>query len=153
MSEDTDITIVDYHGRFAREAVAMWRESKEAALGIPEVHSFENQLDFLRSKLTADNAVSLAIHMPTDSVVGIMATDGTELSQLYIHVDFQRRGIGTRLLSLAKQRSNGTLRLYTFEVNSAAQAFYEKHGFKVIARGDDNEEGLPDIRYEWVGRR
>ncbi len=42
------------------------------------------------------------------------------------------------------------LTLYTFEVNENAQRFYEKHGFKVIGKGHENEENLPDIQYEWI---
>ncbi len=39
--------------------------------------------------------------------------------------------------------------MYTFEVNKIAQGFYEKNGFKIIGRGYENEEKLPDIQYEW----
>lgn len=35
-------------------------------------------------------------------------------------------------------------------MNKQAQAFYEKHGFQIIGRGHENEEGLPDLLYEWI---
>jgi ribosomal protein S18 acetylase RimI-like enzyme len=79
-----------------------------------------------------------------------MAVGGTELDQLYVHVDYQRRGIGTHLLNLAKELSPGKLRLSAFEVNDGAQRFYEKHGFKIINRGLEIQSGMADIRYEWV---
>ena len=87
--------------------------------------------------------------LENNNVVGLMATDGKFVNQLYVHPEFQRIGIGSRLLTLAKERSLGKLRLYTFEVNICAQQFYEKHEFKIIGRGNDNEEKLPDILYEW----
>lgn len=146
-----NITLIEYDDKYAREAVVMWRASKERVLGIKDIHSFDDHLSFLKTKLAKDNTVYLAIHQPSDSVAGIMALHGTELTQLYIHVEYQRLGIGTQLLNLAKQLSTGKLQLYTFEVNAGAQAFYEKHGFKIIGRGHENEEMLPDIRYEWVG--
>ena len=49
-----------------------------------------------------------------------------------------------------KRRSGGRLTLYAFEVNRNAQRFYEKHGFRETGRGHENEENLPDIRYEWT---
>lgn len=145
-----NITLIEYDDKYAREAVAMWRASKERALGVKDIHSFDDHLSFLRTKLVNNSMVYLAIHQPSDSVAGIMAIDGTELTQLYIHVDYQRLGIGTQLLNLAKQLSTGKLQLYTFDVYAGAQAFYEQHGFKIMGRGYKNEENLPDIRYEWV---
>jgi ribosomal protein S18 acetylase RimI-like enzyme len=38
----------------------------------------------------------------------------------------------------------------TSENNRNTQRFYEKNGFKAIGRGNDNEEKLKDIKYEWV---
>jgi len=38
-----------------------------------------------------------------------------------------------------------------FVENVDARAFYEAHGFKEVKRtsGSENEEGAPDILYEW----
>ena len=95
------ISLIEYNDKYARDAVAMWRASKEKSLGVHELHSFDDHLDFLRTKLVKNYTVYLAIHEPS-TVVGIIAFEGTDLSQLYIHVDYQRAGIGTRLLNLAR---------------------------------------------------
>jgi Uma2 family endonuclease len=46
---------------------------------------------------------------------------------------------------------NRELRLWTFQRNAAARAFYQAHGF-VAQRmtGGDNEEREPDVLYRWV---
>jgi ribosomal protein S18 acetylase RimI-like enzyme len=150
MSISANIKIIDYDDKYALDAVRMWRDSKEKALGIKDVHSFDDHLGFLGTKLTKENKVYLAIDERTDNVVGIMAIAGSELNQLYIHAGYQGMGIGSRLLKIAKELSPGKLQLFTFEVNKGAQAFYEKHGFTIIGRGHENEENLPDLRYEWV---
>ena len=143
------INIIDYDDKYALETVQMWRASMERALGVKDQHSWEEQLEYLKS-IMQKYRVHLALEAENDKVVGMMATGGTELDQLYIHVDYQGKGIGSRLLELAKESSPGKLQLYTFEVNKGAQTFYEKHGFKIIHRGIEPESGMADIRYEWV---
>ncbi|WP_374978376.1 GNAT family N-acetyltransferase [Neobacillus driksii] len=125
----------------------MWRNSKEAALGQKEIHSFDSHVDFLNQILAKQYQVDLVLM--DEMVVGMIAYNEGEISQLYIHIDFQGNGIGQALLARAKEQSAGRLILYTFEVNKKAQRFYEKHGFMIIGRGYENEEDLPDILYEW----
>ncbi|MED4204852.1 GNAT family N-acetyltransferase [Neobacillus mesonae] len=126
----------------------MWRESKEQAIGQKEIHSFENHVQFLNHVLSGEFQIDIVL--VDEKVVGMMAYNDKEISQLYIHVDYQGRGIGQTLLDKAKAHSSGRLTLFTFEVNKKAQRFYEKNGFQIIDRGHENEENLPDILYEWV---
>lgn len=141
------ISIIPYSSTYATQTVEMWRNSKENAIGQKEGHSFDDHLYFLNDLLPKEYKVELALI--DYHVVGMIAYNEHEISQLYIHLDYQGLGIGSVLLARAKERSSGKLTLYTFEVNKQAQAFYEKHGFRIIGRGHENEEGLPDILYEW----
>jgi ribosomal protein S18 acetylase RimI-like enzyme len=61
------------------------------------------------------------------------------------------RGIGSRLVALAKDRRPAGLELVTFQDNGNARRFYEQRGFLEVGRGDGpgNEEGQPDVRYAW----
>ncbi|WP_432702559.1 GNAT family N-acetyltransferase [Lysinibacillus sphaericus] len=142
------IMIIPYSPAFAEQTVAMWRDSKEQAIGQKEVHSVENHVYFLNHLLPEQFQIELAIIDKT--VVGMIAYNDSKISQLYIHINYQGLGIGQTLLDRAKAQSSGKLTLYTFEVNEKAQRFYEKHGFKVIGKGHENEENLPDILYEWI---
>jgi ribosomal protein S18 acetylase RimI-like enzyme len=141
------IIITEFDPKYAEQTVQMWRESKESAIGQKEIHSFENHVNFLNTILAKQFKIELVLM--DHKVVGMIAYNETEINQLYIHLDYQGIGIGKTLLDKAKRNSNGRLTLYTFEVNEKAQRFYEKHGFKVISRGHENEENLPDILYEW----
>lgn len=140
--------ISPYHPMYADQTVKMWRDSKEKAIGQKEVHSMENQITFLNDILPDKYKIELAI--ADDKIVGMIAYNDREISQLYIHLDYQGIGIGQTLLDKAKEQSSGKLSLYTFEVNVNAQRFYEKNGFRIIGRGHENEENLPDIQYEWT---
>jgi len=143
------IKIIEYDEKYALETVKMWRASMEMALGVKDHHSWEEQLNYLKTIMDEYRGF-LVIEKPSDKVIGMMAVGGSELDQLYIHVDYQGMGIGTQLLNHAKELSPGKLQLFTFEVNKKAQSFYEKHGFTVIRRGIENQSGMADIRYEWV---
>ncbi|MGW6914365.1 GNAT family N-acetyltransferase [Kitasatospora sp. NPDC054939] len=87
-------------------------------------------------------------------VVGMLVLDGEELEQLYLDPQWRGRGLGDRLVELAKQERPTGLALWTFEVNGPAQRFYERHGFVETERtdGQRNEENEPDIRYVWQPR-
>ncbi|RLQ91368.1 GNAT family N-acetyltransferase [Planomicrobium sp. Y74] len=142
-----DIRICRFEPSFASEAAAMWRLSKEKAIGQKEIHSFESHIHFLNHILQQDYEIYLALE--NERVVGIVVFNSAELNQLYVANGHQGKGIGEALLNLAKEHSGGSLFLYTFERNKNAQRFYEKHGFAEVGRGYENEEKLPDIKYEW----
>jgi ribosomal protein S18 acetylase RimI-like enzyme len=142
--------ITQYSPTYAEQTVRMWRESKEGAIGQKEIHSFENHIYFLNHILLEQYQIDLAFI--DGKVVGMIAYNEKEVSQLYIHIDYQGIGIGQTFLDKAKKQSKGRLTLYTFEANENAQRFYEKNGFKIIGRGHENEENLPDIQYEWISK-
>ena len=125
------------------------------------VHSDAEHLQWIAEELIPQKEVSVA---EVDGViVGMMAltrdAQGGWIDQLYLHPDWTGRGIGSQFLELARARlssgpdnpSGNSIRLYTFQENSAARRFYERLGFKEIAFGDGsaNEEGTPDVLYEW----
>lgn len=143
--------ITQYDPRYAEQTVKMWRDSKERAIGQKENHSFENHLHFLNNILAKQYQIDLALI--SDKIVGMVAYNEREISQLYIHIGYQGMGIGQTLLDKVKEQSSGRLTLYTFEVNENAQRFYKKNGFTIIGRGHENEENLPDIQYEWTSKK
>ncbi len=65
-----------------------------------------------------------------------------------LYVDHPSRGLGKSLLDRAKA-ARDVLRLKTHEPNEAAQRFYAREGFQVIARIPMGEDGLPELQMEW----
>ncbi|MEG9298199.1 GNAT family N-acetyltransferase [Mangrovibacillus sp. Mu-81] len=145
--ERNNIMIIPYDPTYTEQTVKMWRDSKYDAIGQEEIHSFQNQVYYLNHILPKEFHIEVALM--DEEVVGLIAYNESEISQLYIHIGYQGNGIGIRLLNKAKDQSSGRLTLYTFEINTKARRFYEKHGFNIIGRGNENEENLPDILYEW----
>jgi ribosomal protein S18 acetylase RimI-like enzyme len=144
-----ETVIVEYSPEYARELVQMWRDSFERAVGVNDPHPLEDQLRALEAKITHENRVRIALERRTSAVIGFLASTPDMISQLYVHVDHQNKGLGSMLVNIAKEESGGSLRLFTFKSNIKAQRFYERHGFKVVSRGFEKTWQLEDIEYEW----
>jgi GNAT superfamily N-acetyltransferase len=87
--------------------------------------------------------------------VGYLALVDDILDHLYVGPDHQGQGVGSRLLAKAKALRPTGLRLYAFQRNRRARAFYEARGFMPVlfSDGAGNEEREPDVLYEWPGSR
>ena len=121
----------------------MWRTSFERGVGITDWHPLEDQRAYLLREVLPNHDVRVATD--GDAIVGFVASNDDSIAQLYVDVRRLRCGIGTRLLDWAKDRSRGTLTLYTFARNTAARAFYEHHGFIAVAHGFEPMWQLEDV--------
>jgi len=84
-------------------------------------------------------------------LLGVIALEAPWIRQLAAFPGFQRQGVGTRLLLKARELSPAELRLFTFQRNVAARAFYERHGFAAVAFGVSPDPELePDVEYRWT---
>ncbi len=145
------IDIVDFDAAWTDEVVRLWRESFEFGVGVVDPHPIEEQREAFVSTVVPNNSVCIALL--DDTLVGFIAATKESITHLYVRVGHHRYGIGTRLLDWAKAQSNGKLWLFAFARNAIACAFYEKHGFEIIARGFEPTWQLADIKYEWIARR
>ena len=85
-------------------------------------------------------------------VTAVLVLEPGSINQLYVDPDHIGRGLGARLVDLAKELNPDGLDLWTFQSNVGARRFYERHGFNAVAATNgDNEEGAPDVRYHWSG--
>jgi ribosomal protein S18 acetylase RimI-like enzyme len=112
---------------------------------MPKLHGPEADLGFVRHLMA-----SRVLRVAGDPPQGFLARLGGEVDALYLAPRARRQGLGRRLLDEAKA-AEPWLTLWTFQANTAAQAFYAAQGFVEIERGDGsgNAEGLPDVRLEW----
>ncbi|MFC8833882.1 GNAT family N-acetyltransferase [Streptomyces griseoincarnatus] len=145
-----DIVIRRAAGPDAAEVAEVWLRSFTAALpGVRRAHTDDEVRAWIREVVVPGQETWVA--MVDASVVAMMVREGDDLDQLYIDPAWQGRGIGGRLVDVAKERSPSGLTLWTFQVNEAARRFYERHGFLAAEWTDGlrNEEREPDVRYEW----
>jgi ribosomal protein S18 acetylase RimI-like enzyme len=125
--------------------------SRAAALPwLPTVHTDADTRDWIEHVLLARCRMWVATD--GDDVVGLAALSPGHLEQLYLHPDRRREGIGTLLLRQVQEASPDGFTLVVFARNTAARAFYERAGCRVIGTSDGsgNEECEPDVTYEWT---
>lgn len=138
--------------RDAGGAADLWLRARRAAVDAipPPVHDDAGVRGWFASHVVKDTELWLA-EDDEGEVAGMLLLDGSCLDQLYVEPTRIGRGIGSRLVEVAKRARPDGLRLWTFASNAGAQRFYERHGFVAIRRtdGHDNEEGAADILYVW----
>ena len=118
----------------------------------PSAHSEPEVRRWVRDTLIPSGAVTVAC--AGSRVVGVLASSSTPgcgwIDQLYLMPDVVRQGIGSQLLKHALLALPRPVRLYTFQANTGARAFYERNGFVAVrfSDGRSNEEHCPDVLYE-----
>ena len=147
------VSIRSYADRDFDRLVTRWHETN--LVSYPYVdeqqrHTLEDARGFFRDKLLTSSIVWVAEE--SGELLGMIALDLPWIRQFAVFPEHQRRGVGTALLRKARERSPSELRLFTFQRNDKARAFYEKHGFTVVALGISPAPELePDVEYRWVG--
>jgi putative acetyltransferase len=102
---------------------------------------------FFREHVVADCEVWVA---KASAIDGFVAFRKGWVDHLYVRPACHGRGLGTALLDQA-MKTHPALRLWAFQNNEQAIAFYSARGFREIERtdGSRNEERMPDILFEW----
>ena len=153
-----EITFSNFRKEHGLELVKLWRKSFAKAMGIEEDTREEAVNEHLAYLQTYDpEIIRVALEKNKSKIVGFMAKEESTIKDLFIHVDYQRRGLGSSFIQQAKEEET-FLTLSTFQLNKGAQKFYEFHDFVIARRGfagaegnawASNKEQLADITYEW----
>lgn len=116
---------------------------------LPHLHSDEDVFGWIEHLVLPKSMVTVAV--VDRQVVGFSAVKAGMLDHLYVAPSAQGVGAGGLLLAAAQAANPDGLRLYAFQRNAKARAFYEKRGFRLVSMtdGQANEEREPDALYEW----
>ena len=140
------------------EVLSLWRKSFHQAIGFKEDTREEvvkEHLEYLQSY--NPDIIRVALEENENKIIGFMAKEENIIKDLFIHVEYQRKGLGSIFINQAKEEEE-FLSLQTLELNKGAQKFYEFHDFIIVRRGFTSfeanpwatkKEQLADISYEW----
>jgi ribosomal protein S18 acetylase RimI-like enzyme len=154
VTEALTLSVRPYGDRDFDHLVARWHETNLVSYHYVDEHrrhTLDDARGFFRDKLLSSCAVWVAEQ--SGDLLGMLALEIPWIRQLAVFPEHQRRGVGTALLRKARECSPAELRLFTFQRNEKARAFYEKHGFAIVALGISPAPELePDIEYCWVAQ-
>jgi len=108
-----------------------------------EVHVWTREIVFARQNVWVAEI--------NQRIVGYASLESGFLTNLYVHQDHQRRGVGSALLAQVKTSAPEGFKLWTFQPNEGAIRFYERHGLRTlkVTDGAENEERVPDRLMAW----
>ncbi len=132
--------------------VEIWYTTKRAAypyLPLEQTYTLADNARFFREYILPHCDIWVAAQGTV--LLGFLAINGNYVDRLYVLPDHQRRGIGTALVTKAREISPDSLELATHQQNVQARAFYEQHGFRAVRFGvSPPPESAPDMTYRWV---
>jgi GNAT superfamily N-acetyltransferase len=146
------------------EAAPLIRRATPAdATAVAELHLGAFRATYAFPPAHPDDEVHawVAAHLLPETETWVAELDGEVIAycslgdgwveHLYVAPGHTGRGIGSRLIELAQELQPTGLQLWTFQVNTGARRFYERHGFRPVEMTDGagNEERQPDVRYAW----
>jgi GNAT superfamily N-acetyltransferase len=117
---------------------------------LPDIHTDEETRAWMRDVVFATREVWVAEE--SGLVDAFVAIENDVVGNLYVRPDAQRRGLGSALLDVVKRERPHGFRLWVFQKNAAARAFYESRGLVCVETTDGraNEEREPDALYAWT---
>jgi ribosomal protein S18 acetylase RimI-like enzyme len=149
-----DVAVRAFVERDFDDLVTLWHETNLVSYRYNEVqqkHTLSDARDFFRDQLLP--ACHVLVATRAEQLLGMLALQAPWIRHLAVFPEHQRKGVGTLLLRHAREHAKADLRLYTFQRNAAARAFYERHGFVAVAFGvSPAPESEPDVEYRWSPR-
>jgi len=131
-------------------------ESRQSFLPYaPSPYPAAEVLEWVTLHLIPAGGVTVALN--DGRIVAVLATSEDDraawVEQMYVLPGYENQGIGTQLLRFAHDSVKRPIRLFTFQQNTGARRFYERHGYRAVALSDgqSNEEKCPDVLYEFSG--
>jgi GNAT superfamily N-acetyltransferase len=120
---------------------------------LPMLHTVEEDRRFIANVILKEFEVTVA--EDETGIVAFLARRGEEVRLLYTRPDRIGMGAGSQLIEASKATGVGALELWCFQANERARRFYEARGFHAVrfTDGADNEEQMPDIRYQSASDR
>jgi putative acetyltransferase len=152
MSGGGDVSIRSYLDSDFDVLVARWHETNLVSYRYNEEqqrHTLADARKFFRSRVLPVCEVWVATR--SNQLLGVVVVEAPWIRHFAVFPEHQRQGVGTQLLRKARERSPAEIRLYTFQRNLPARAFYEKHGFVAVAFGMSPAPELePDVLLQWT---
>lgn len=135
--EKNDITTV----------MQIWKSENIKAHKFISKEYWENNYNYVKEILP--NA-EIYVYLMKEEIVGFIGLNNNYIEGIFVDTDNQHGGIGTSLLSKAKENRDH-LALSVYKKNVHAIHFYKKNGFIITSENIDNDTGEIEYTMNWKG--
>lgn len=118
----------------------IWLRSVQATHTFVSAEDTQSMIPEVQAYLASTEPQFWVVCEDTGAVMGFMGMLGSKMQSLFIGPEFQRRGVGRRLVQHA-QSLHRELTVDVNEQNTVAQGFYEAYGFVVVGKSERDEQG------------
>ncbi len=84
-----------------------------------------------------------------DGIVGFCTREDEFITGLYVAHEARNRGVGKRLLDLAKEGRDWII-VWSYELNPEARRFYRREGLVEICREMEDGSNLMNVEHRWT---
>lgn len=138
MMHENNFTLYPYNEQYRQEVLAIWERSVLAT------HDFLTRTDFYEIKeLVANinfNDFQVFCSVYENTVVGFIGIADKKVEMLFLDPNYFGYGIGKKLLTFAVDELNAD-KVDVNEQNTKALKFYQKFGFEIVERTDQDDQG------------
>jgi putative acetyltransferase len=126
--------------------LAIWLDASVTAHSFVDPEYWASKVEEMRD-IYLPAAVTYVI-VSSEGVAGFLSLAGDTVAALFVSPDMQGRGFGSSLLSHVKIQQT-TLTLGVYKDNLQGVAFYQKHGFVVVAEQIETHTGHTELVMRW----
>lgn len=127
------------------QLMAIWLSGNLTAHPFIKADYWRKQAPAVREALPQ---ARLIIATATEKIVGFIGLQGHYVAGIFVSESAQQRGVGTALLSAAKELTH-KLELSVYVANRPAVAFYHHSGFHVHEQSIDKATNQPEYTMRW----
>ena len=128
-------------------AMEIWLDSNIRAHGFIPAKYWEGNFEPVREMLPQAE-VYVYEEESRKEIQGFIGLDGSYIAGIFVWHAAQSRGIGKRLLDLAKGRKK-RLDLSVYQKNTRAVRFYQREGFQIRQENTDGDTGEKEYLMRW----
>lgn len=123
------------------EIMKIWKKENIRTHNFIKKEYWENNYEYVKELLT--NA-EIYVYTLDKKVVGFIGLNDNYIEGIFINIEYQRRGIGSSLLNVAKKNRN-KLELSVYKKNKCAIEFYKKNDF--VVKNENIDISTNEIEY------
>ena len=124
--------------------IRIWLEASILSHSFIDKAYWEEKADAMRTLYLPLSEVVVDEDKDTGEVVAFIAFVEDYLAALFVAPAHQKKGVGSRLLALAKKMRD-TLELSVYAENERAVAFYQKNGFRMTDKRIEEMTGHTEL--------